>query len=152
MPDDGQPIIRNRKARFDYHVEETVEAGIALAGCEVKSIRSGNVQLRDGYARIEGGEAWLHEVHVTPYAWSHHESVLPRRKRKLLLTRREILRLDRLTREKGLTLIPLSIYFHRGHAKVELGLCRGKRQYDKKEALAERDAKRAMEHEASERN
>lgn len=152
MPDDGQPIIRNRRARYDYFVDDTIEAGIALEGTEVKSLRLGNATLGDGYARIENGEAWLYEVNISPYKWGHQSNVPPRRRRRLLLKKAEIRRLLRATLEKGATLIPLSIYFHRGHAKVELGVCRGKRQYDKKHAIAERDAQRDLARSTSERH
>ena len=138
-------ISTNRRARHDYTVEETVEAGIMLTGTEVKSLRAGRASLADGYAMITDGEIWLHGVHIPQYAqgtWTNHE---PRRVRKLLLHRKEIDRLERATREGGLTLVPLSLYFSDGKAKIELALARGRRAYDKRQAIARRDATREVE-------
>ena len=135
-------IAQNRKARHDYHIETTYEAGIVLTGTEVKSLRQGRASLVDGYAAIEGGEVWLYGVHIPEYTqgtWTNHE---PRRKRKLLLHAGEISKLVGKTRETGLTLIPLSLYFQDGYAKIEIALARGKKAYDKRATLAERDAKR----------
>ncbi|MBX5447893.1 MAG: SsrA-binding protein SmpB, partial [Acidothermus cellulolyticus] len=129
-------IASNKKARHDYHIEDTYEAGIVLTGTEVKSLRAGRASLVDGFALIKDGEVWLQNVHIPEYAegsWTNHE---PRRPRKLLLHKREILRLLGKTRETGLTLVPLSLYFRDGKAKVELALARGKRAYDKRQALA----------------
>lgn len=135
------PVIRNRRARYDYHVLDTFECGIALAGSEVKSIRDGRANLQDSYARIEDGEVWLHGMHIAPYEFSRAE-LEPTRRRKLLLHRKEIDTLTRAAGEKGVTLVPLRVYFRDGRAKVELAVAKGKRAYDKRRAIAERDAKR----------
>jgi SsrA-binding protein len=142
---DRKVIARNRRARHDYHIDEVVEAGLVLTGTEVKSLRAGRASLTDGFGQVSDGEAWLHGVHIPEYTlgtWTNHE---PRRTRKLLLHRKEIDRLAASTRERGLTLIPLSLYFKDGRAKVELGLARGKRSYDKRHDLAERDAAREVD-------
>jgi SsrA-binding protein len=139
----GQRLIaQNRKARYDYHVDDTVEAGLVLVGTEVKSLRAGRATLVDGFAEIHGGEAFLHGVHIPEYTqgtWTNHE---PRRVRKLLLNRHEIDRLESKVNERGYTLIPLSLYFKDGRAKVELALARGKKTYDKRQALAAKQANR----------
>lgn len=135
-------IAQNRKARHDYAIEATYEAGLVLTGTEVKSLRQGRASLVDAYATVEGGEVWLYGMHIPEYAmgtWTNHE---PRRKRKLLLNRMEIAKIAGKTKETGLTLIPLSLYFKDGYAKVELAVAKGKRSYDKRQTLAERDAKR----------
>ena len=135
-------MAQNRKARHDYHVEATFEAGLVLTGTEVKSLRAGRASLVDGYAEVRDGEVWLRNVHIPEYdqgTWTNHE---PRRPRKLLMRRDEISRLIGKTREKGLTLVPLALYFSDGYAKVELALARGKKSYDKRHALAEKQAKR----------
>ncbi|HUX71739.1 MAG TPA: SsrA-binding protein SmpB [Cellulomonadaceae bacterium] len=145
----GRTIVAsNRKARHDYTIEDVFQAGIALSGTEVKALRAGRASLVDGFCEIEGGEAWLQGVHIPEYAqgtWTNHA---PRRKRKLLLHRIEIDRLDQRSHEKGLTIIPLSLYFQDGYAKVEIALARGKREYDKRQTLRERqdnlEAQRAM--------
>jgi len=137
-------IASNRKARHDYSILETVEAGVMLTGTEVKSLRLGRASLVDGFASIDNGEVYLHGVHIPEYdqgSWTNHE---PRRVRKLLLHREEIDRLLGKTREGGLTLIPLAIYFSSGKVKVELALARGKRAYDKRQDLARRDADREI--------
>ncbi|HHY36713.1 MAG TPA: SsrA-binding protein SmpB [Firmicutes bacterium] len=143
--DQQAAVINNRKARHDYHILETMEAGIALQGSEVKSLRQGKANLRDAYARVDRGEVFLYNVHISPYdkaSYFNHEAKRPR---KLLLHKREINRLLGAVREKGLTLVPLKIYFNRrGLAKVELALARGKQKYDKREAMARRDAQREM--------
>ena len=139
-----QLVITNRKARHDYLVLDTWECGIMLAGPEVKSVREGRANLQDAYARVEDGEVWLYGMHVSPYSYSRME-LDPVRKRKLLLHRKEIVELERGTDEKGHTLVPLRVYFKDGRAKVELALARGKRAYDKRQALAERDAQRETE-------
>ena len=139
-----QLVISNRKARNDYHVLDSWEAGIMLAGPEVKSVRDGRANLQDAYARVEDGEVWLYGMHVSPYAYSRSE-LDPARRRKLLLHRKEIVALERGTEERGHTLVPLRVYFKDGRAKVELALARGKRAYDKRQSLAERDAKRETE-------
>jgi SsrA-binding protein len=137
-------LITNRKARHNYFILESWEAGLVLEGSEVKSLREGHANLQDSYARIEDGEAWLHGMHVLPYAFSRGE-LDPVRKRKLLLHQKEISELWHSTQEKGLTLVPLRVYFKDGRAKVEIGLAKGKRNYDKRQVLAERDAKRETE-------
>ena len=133
--------ISNRKARHEYHILDTYETGIMLVGSEVKSIREGRANLADAFATIESGEVWLHGMHVSPYAFAR-EQHNPTRRRKLLLHRGEIDRLaDKLT-ESGLTLVPLKVYFKDGLAKIDLAVARGKRSWDKRQAMAERDAKR----------
>jgi SsrA-binding protein len=141
-------VVTNRKARHDYSIEDTFEAGLVLMGTEVKSLRAGRASLVDGYAFIENGEAWLDAVHIPEYTegtWTNHS---PRRKRKLLMHKQEILKLSSKVKEGGFTLIPLSIYFSDGRAKVELALAKGKKEYDKRQALREkqdtREAARAM--------
>jgi SsrA-binding protein len=138
-------IARNRRARHDYHIEDVVEAGLVLTGTEVKSLRAGRASLTDGFAQISDGEMWLHGVHIPEYAqgtWTNHE---PRRPRKLLLHRKEIDKLASNIAERGLTLVPLSLYFSGGRVKVELALARGKRTYDKRQDLAQRDAAREVQ-------
>jgi SsrA-binding protein len=139
-----QTVATNRKARYEYFIDRSYEAGMELRGAEVKSLRSGNVSLNECFARIEDGQVWVHGMHISPYP-NAAEALQPDplRKRRLLLKRREIEALDRQVRQKGFTLIPLRIYFNtRGYAKMELGLCRGKRQYDKREAIARKDMQR----------
>jgi len=143
--------IANRKARHDYFIEETFEAGICLVGTEVKSIRAGKASLQDSYARMDKGEAWLINMYVAPYEQGNRYNLEPRRPRKLLLHKLEIVKLAAQTQQKGLALIPLKIYFHHGHAKIELGLGKGMRMYDKREAIAEKDANREAQREMSER-
>jgi SsrA-binding protein len=139
-------VARNKKARFDYFIIETYEAGLVLTGTEIKSIRAGKVNLKDGYARVTGSEAWLYNVHISPYEKGTHYNHDALRPRKLLLRIEEIKRLIGKTREKGLTLVPLSLYLKDNKwAKVELALVKGKAKHDKREAIAERDARRAME-------
>lgn len=135
-------IAQNRKARHEYHIEDTFEAGIVLSGTEVKALRAGRASLVDGYATVDDGEVWLRGVHIPEYdlgTWNNHA---PRRVRKLLLRRDEIRKIMSKTREPGLTLIPLSLYFKDGYAKVELALARGRKAYDKRQAIAERESKR----------
>jgi len=139
-------VARNRKATHDYFILETYEAGIVLTGTEIKSVREGRINLRDGYAKIDSGELWLYNVHISPYERGSFYNHDPLRPRKLLLRREEIKRLLGKTKEKGLTLVPLSIYIKDNRwAKVEVALAKGKKQYDKRAAIAERDAQRAME-------
>ena len=138
-------ITVNRQAYHDYTVERTVEAGISLVGTEIKSIRDGKVNLRGSYALIRQGEVWLENAHIAVYDFGNRNNHEPLRRRKLLLHRREIEQLEAKVATKGLTLIPLKLYLKGGRAKVELGLCRGKKLYDKREAIAERDVKREME-------
>lgn len=137
----ARPVAQNRRARHDYDILDTMEAGVVLAGSEVKALREGNVALRDAYARIDHGEVWLHGVHVAPYSYSNgFGAVDPDRARKLLLHRRQIDELAIRTGQEQLTLVPLSLYFKDGRAKVDLALARGRRNYDKRHAIAERDA------------
>ena len=138
-------IAVNRRARHDYHIMETFDAGLVLTGTEIKSVRARRVDMRDSYALIARGEAWLHSLHISPYEPASRENPPPRRTRKLLLHRREINRLLGRTVERGLTIIPLRLYLQRGYAKVELALARGKREYDKRRAIAEREARREEE-------
>jgi SsrA-binding protein len=138
-------IAQNRRARHDYHIEDTFEAGLVLTGTEVKSLRAGRANLTDGYAHIRDGEVWLEGVHIPEYTqgtWTNHAA---RRPRKLLLHRREIGKLSDTMNESGRTIIPLSLYFKDGKAKVEIAVARGKRSYDKRQAIAKRDADREME-------
>lgn len=151
--DDGIMLIaENRKARFDFFIEEALEAGLALTGTEVKSLRENRVQLRDSYARIRNGEAFLHGVHISAYApagqFSHKET----RPRKLLMHRREIDRFGGRVRERGYSLVPLKIYFKKGIAKVELALVKGKRLYDKRAAIARKETRREIERTLKRRN
>lgn len=144
MPkEQGRKIVaQNKKARHDYHIEDTWEAGLVLMGTEVKSLRAGRASLVDGFVDVDNGEVWLHSVHIPEYAqgtWTNHSA---RRKRKLLLHRSEIDKIDRELSEKGLTIVPLSLYFKDGRAKVEIALAKGKKQYDKRNTMRERDANR----------
>lgn len=139
-------VCRNKKASFEYFIDETIEAGIVLLGPEVKSLREGRGNLSDSYARIKGGEVFLHNMHITPYPYAHYQELDPLRTRKLLMNRREIRRLIGKTEEKGYTMIPTKVYFNdKGRAKVELALARGKKKYDKRRALKEKELKREME-------
>ena len=144
MSERSYVVTVNRQAYHDYFVDETFEAGIALTGTEVKSIREGKVNLRGAYARIKDGEVWLDGVHIAIYEQGTYMNHDPLRPRKLLLHRREINRLVGRIQAKGLTLVPLKLYFKENHAKVELGLCRGKKLYDKREAIKERDVQREI--------
>jgi SsrA-binding protein len=140
-----KPIAQNKKARHDYHIDETWEAGMVLMGTEVKSLRQGRASLVDGFAEIDGGEVFLLNVHIPEYlngTWTNHAA---RRRRKLLLNRAEITRMERKLGDKGYTLVPLQLYFKDGRAKVELALARGKKEYDKRHSLAERQANREKE-------
>lgn len=138
-------VITNRKAYHEYFILEKVEAGISLVGTEVKSIRGGRVNLKDSFAHVEKGELYLYNCHISPYSHGNIANHEPERRRKLLLKKSEIERFIGKTREKGLTLIPLKIYFKRGFAKVELGLAKGKKLYDKRETAAKKSAQREME-------
>ncbi len=151
MSGDAKVIAKNKRARHDYHVVDTMEAGIVLKGTEVKSVRLGKVQLVDSYARVEREEIFVHGMHLSPYEQGNRFNVDSRRRRKLLLHRSEIRRLHRQVTEKGMTLIPLSVYLKGGRVKVEVGVCRGKRTHDKRRVIAERDAARDMEREISRR-
>ena len=141
MPD----IATNRQARYRYSFLETWEAGMVLTGTEVKSLREGKAQIKDGYATVRDGEVWLHNVHIPPYGPASRENHEPERSRKLLMHRREIERLIGKTREKGLTLVPTRLYFRGGRAKVEVALAKGKDVGDKRQAIKEREMKREME-------
>ena len=146
MPDKAErDLAVNRRAYHDYFIDERYEAGMMLTGPEIKSVRNGRANLRDGFVRIDNGEAWLENVHISPYAQGNVLTQEPLRPRKLLLHRKEISSLIGKVKQKGYTLIPLRIYIARNRAKVEVGLARGKRQYDKREAIAARDAKREIE-------
>ena len=149
MSDDGRKVVaRNRKARHEYDILETFEAGMALKGPEVKSLRVGKASFQDAFARVEGGEVWLHSLHISPYEQANRANVDPLRVRKLLLNRHEIRSLVGKVEEKGLTLVPLEIYFSRGHAKMLLALARGRKLHDKRAELKRRvqdlEARRAM--------
>jgi SsrA-binding protein len=144
--DGGPPkIATNRKARYDYEVLDTVEAGIVLIGPEVKSLRAGRANLADAYATVRGGELWLRNLHISPYEEAGRANAEPTRERKLLLHRREIDRLEGQSREKGATLVPLSLYWKGGRCKVELGIVRGKRRHDKRQAIREREEGRELD-------
>lgn len=138
-------VARNKKALHEYHIIEQVEAGIVLTGPEVKSIRDGKASLAESFARVDGGEVWLHDMHVSPYDPASLWNVDPVRPRKLLLKTKEIRRLIGATKEKGLTLVPLDLYISRGYVKVSLALVRGKKLYDKREDIKRKDAKREIE-------
>ena len=147
-----KPVAQNKKARHDYAIEDTFEAGMVLQGTEVKSLRMGRASLVDGFVDIDGHEAWLHGVHIPEYSqgtWTNHAA---RRKRKLLLNRAEIDKIEKRVNEKGLTVIPLSIYFDKGRAKVEIGVAKGKKSWDKRHSLAERQATRETEQAIGRRN
>ncbi len=137
----GQKFVaQNKKARHDYHIDDTYEAGLVLVGTEVKSLRAGRASLADGFAEVDGHEVWLHAVHIPEYTqgtWTNHAA---RRKRKLLLNRTEIDKIERKIIDKGYTLVPLALYFKDGRAKVEIALARGRKSHDKRQVLAERDA------------
>jgi len=139
-------VCRNKKAFHDYHIEGIMEAGMVLNGAEVKSLRAGRANLKDGYARVDNGEVYLHNVHISPYSFATHNPTDPVRFRKLLLHKREIRKLIGKLHEKGIALIPLSIYFiDNGKAKVELGLARGKKLYDKRATLKQKQSDRDMD-------
>lgn len=144
MAENIKIVTTNKKARHDYHIIDTVEAGLVLKGTEVKSLRAGKCSLQDSYARIIDGEVWVIGMHISPYENQGYVSHDPDARRKLLLHKDEIRRLHRQVQEKGMTLIPLKVYFKNGWAKIELGLASGKRKYDKRRDLAERDQKREM--------
>ena len=145
-PPDAEPkvLAHNRRAFFDYHIDRRIEAGIALLGTEIKSVRDGQVSLRDGYAHIERGEAWLRNVHIAPWSHASRDNHDPTRPRKLLLHRAEIGALAGEVSQKGYTIVPLRLYLKNGVAKVELGLARGKRRYDKRAAIKEREVAREL--------
>jgi SsrA-binding protein len=138
-------IAQNRRASHDYFILETYEAGLALAGTEVKSLRQGKASLAEAYATVAGGEAWVLQLHIPPYEQGNRWNRDPLRKRKLLLHRAEIAKLADAVERKGLTIVPLRLYFARGHAKLLIGVAKGKKTYDKRHTIAERDARREME-------
>lgn len=140
-------IATNRRARYDYEIEDELEAGMVLTGTEVKSLRDGKAELQDGYAEIEHGELFLNQVHIPEYRQGNVFNHEPRRRRKLLAHREQIDRLHRKVTEKGYTLVPLELYFSSGRAKVKLGLARGKKKYDKRESVKARDVRRELERE-----
>ena len=146
MPEkENKTVAQNRKARHDYFIVDAFECGIVLTGTEIKSVRAGNLNLKDSYASLEAGELWLVGMHISPYEKGTYYNHEPERRRKLLLHRHELLRLKGRVREKGLTLVPLSVYIKEGRrAKVELALARGRTAHDKRDAIADRDAKRDM--------
>ncbi len=141
----------NRRARHDYEVEEAFDAGLVLVGTEVKSLRAGRINFQDSFCRIESNECWLYNMHINPYELGNRNNVEPLRKRKLLLHTWEIVELRTQTEQKGLTIVPLSLYFQRGFAKLEIALARGKKLYDKREAIAERDQDRESRREVAHR-
>lgn len=146
-----KPVVDNRRARHEYHIKENYEAGLVLMGTEVKSLRMGKGNLQDAYATVRDGEVWVNNFHISPYDKGNRFNHDPLRPKKLLLHRKEINRLLGLQREKGLTLIPLKIYFKEGRAKMDLAVAVGKKLYDKREDIASRDAKRDMERAVKER-
>jgi len=151
MTESVKVVATNRKATHDYHIEDRLEAGLALLGSEIKSIRAGRANLRDGFVIPRGDELWLTNVHIASYQPAGRQGHDPLRPRRLLLHRREINRLLSRVQERGFTIIPLRLYLKRGRVKVEIGLARGKRQYDKRATLAERDAQRQMQRTLKER-
>ena len=138
-------VVTNKKAFYDYHVLQQVEAGLALTGTEIKSIREGKVNIREGYVRPRDGELWLIGAHIAPYASGSYQNHDPYRDRKLLLHKKEIAELSAGTTEQGATIVPLRLYLQRGKAKLEIGLVKGKRKYDKRQVIAKRDAERSMQ-------
>jgi len=144
-------VATNRKARHDYHIYDTYEAGLVLTGTEIKSVRAGRINLREGYVHIRNGEAWLTNVHISPYGAGSRANPEPTRDRKLLLHLREIYRIQSAVQEKGLTVVPLRVYLKDNRAKVEIALARGKKLYDKRTALEKRDSRRQIERELKDR-
>ncbi len=141
---DNSPAVDNRRARHEFHILESMEAGIALTGTEIKSIRQGGISLNEAYARVRDGEIWLLGMHVPPYKQGSFSNVEPNRPRKLLLHKEQIERLGAKAAEKGLTIVPLRMYFTRGKAKIEIGLAKGKKLWDKRESVAKRDVEREI--------
>ena len=150
--EDIKIVTTNRRAYHDYHISETYEAGIELFGSEVKSIRQGRVSIQEAYAAVEDGEVWVHSMRINPYEQASHEKHDPDRKKRLLLHKREIRKLKVKTQERGFTLIPLRLYFRKNLAKLEIGLARGKKLYDKREAIKKKEDTRRMERGLRERN
>ncbi|MEZ4577697.1 MAG: SsrA-binding protein SmpB [Desulfobacterales bacterium] len=138
-------VTKNRKAWHEYTISEEIEAGMVLVGTEVKSLRGGRANLKDAYGKIERGELFIHQMHISPYPFAHYDNHEPLRPRKLLMHKSEIRRLEAKIREKGFSVIPLKVYFKHGKAKITLGLARGKRKYDKRQAIKAREMKREME-------
>jgi SsrA-binding protein len=138
-------VVQNRRARHDYHVLDTYEAGMELQGTEVKSLRAGHITFKDSYVDVERGQMYLVGAHISPYEQGNNANHDPERKRRLLMHKREIVRLGSQIAEKGLTLVPLRLYFKRGRAKIEIGLCKGKRTFDKRDTIKEREAKIEMD-------
>ena len=145
MSKKSAPTIKNRKARHNYDVEETYEAGIVLKGTEVKSLRNGNASIGESFAYLQDGEVWLRDMYIKPYKHGTHTNHYERRERKLLLHNREIGELDKAVNRKGYTLVPLKVYFKKGYAKLLLGVARGKKKHDKREDIKERDIKRELD-------
>ena len=139
------PTIQNRKAFHDYQIDETYEAGIVLQGTEVKSLRAGKANFTDAFAFIQDQEVWLREFHISPYKFGSYSNHDPRRQRKLLLSKKEIRELDKYVQQKGYTLVPLKLYFKKGYAKIQIGVARGKKRFDKRDSIKEKDTKREME-------
>lgn len=145
-------ITKNRRARHDYHIDETLEAGLILTGAEVKSIRDGKVNMSEAFVRIENDEAYLFNCHISPYEQGGYAEQEPLRKRKLLMHRRELRKWQKATEQKGFTIVPLRLYFRRSYAKIEIGLARGKKLYDKRADIAEKESERRLKQVMSERN
>lgn len=154
MPEDShvKVIATNRKARHEYHLQDSLEVGIALTGTEIKSIRAGHANIQEAYVAAEHGELWIHNMYIAPYDPGHRENHEPRRPRKLLAHRREIDKLGEMVQQKGFTIIPLRLYLIRGRAKLEIALAKGKKLYDKRQAIAERDAQRRIDRALTERH
>ena len=151
MATDGRPIAQNKKARHDFHIEETFECGIVLTGTEIKSVRNRRVNFKDAFARVHKGEVWLHNMHISPYEQGNRHNHDPVRPRKLLMHRKEISKLIGKTKEKGYTLVPLKMYIKNGVAKVLIGLGKGKKKFDKREDLKQKAMKREVEREFKDR-
>ncbi|QSO54717.1 SsrA-binding protein SmpB [Alicyclobacillus curvatus] len=149
---DGKSLAQNRKAYHDYFIEDTFEAGLVLSGTEIKSIRKGSANLRDAYAQVQNGEVWVYNMHVSPYEQGNRFNHDPTRPRKLLLHKSEIAKLIGAVKEQGYTLIPTKLYIRNGYCKVELGLAKGKKQYDKRESAKARDANREIQRALRDRN
>jgi SsrA-binding protein len=145
MADDEHVIATNRRVRHEYFIDEALEAGLVLTGTEVKSLRTGRASIQEAFARVEAGEVWLYHMHIPPYDAGSIFNHDPERRRKLLLHRRQVARLAGWAAQKGYTLIPLRLYFRRGRAKLELGLARGRKQFDKRARIAERDSERRIQ-------
>lgn len=143
----GTPSIKNRKAWHEFSIEDSFEAGLVLTGTEVKSLRNGNASFGDAFAYLKSGEVWLKDLYIKPFEQGSYNNHDPRRERKLLLKRDEIRKLDRAVNQKGITLVPLKLYFTRGLAKIQLGLAKGKKKYDKRASIAEKDVKRDLDRE-----